>query len=175
MEHAELARHAEETGDLQMSTIETSAETYLDISSAASSVAAPKRAFLPAWLSHALRYTGVNLLACVLDVSVFVLLNHLIAAPTIASCIGYACGIVLNYHLTKHFVFHGHVTNKTGKRMFMEFMATGLVGLALTALMTGLGVHYLGLTPELSKLISLLTCFVVLYFMRAWLVFRPIA
>ncbi len=39
--------------------------------------------------------------------------------------------------------------------------------------MTGLGVHYLGLTPELSKLISLLTCFVVLYFMRAWLVFRP--
>lgn len=158
-----------------MSGTGTSAAACLDIPSPLIPLVTPRRSWLPAWLSHALRYTGVNLLACVLDVSVFVLLNYLIAAPTIASCIGYACGIVLNYHLTKHFVFHGHVTNKTGKRMFMEFMATGLVGLALTALMTGLGVHYLGLTPELSKLISLLTCFVVLYFMRAWLVFRPIA
>jgi putative flippase GtrA len=158
-----------------MGTIGTSAEACLDISPAAPAVAPLKRALLPAWLSHALRYTGVNLFACVVDVSIFLLLNHLIAAPTIASCIGYACGIVFNYHLTKHFVFHGHATNKSGRRLFMEFMATGLVGLALTALMTGLGVHYLGLTPELSKLISLLTCFVVLYFMRAWLVFRPMA
>lgn len=158
-----------------MSLLGTSAEAYAGVSSATPAAAPAQRTFLPAWLSHALRYTGVNLLACVIDVSIFLLLNQLIQAPTIASCVGYACGIVFNYHLTKHFVFHGHATNKSDRRLFMEFMATGLVGLALTALMTGLGVHYLGLTPELSKLISLLTCFVVLYFMRAWLVFRPIA
>lgn len=158
-----------------MKTMETSVEPFADMPASASSGSEARRGLLPAWLSHALRYTGVNLLACVLDVSVFIGLNGLIEAPTLASCIGYACGIVLNYHLTKHFVFHGHVTNKSGRRMFLEFMATGFVGLALTAIMTGLGVHYLGLTPELSKLISLLTCFVVLYFMRAWLVFRPMA
>jgi putative flippase GtrA len=159
-----------------MSAIETSAETtYPGVSSAPAPSTPSKRTLLPPWLSHALRYTGVNILACVVDVSIFLLLNSLIAAPTIASCIGYATGIVANYHLTKHFVFHDHVTNKSGRRMFLEFMATGLVGLTLTAVMTGLGVHYLALSPELSKLISLLTCFVVLYFMRAWLVFRPIA
>ncbi len=159
-----------------MKAMETSAETFAAGSASVdTALSAAKRSLLPGWLSHGLRYTGVNLLACVVDVSVFLGLNHLIAAPTLSSCIGYTFGIVSNYHLTKHFVFHGHATNKSGRRLFMEFMGTGFVGLALTAIMTGVGVHALGLTPELSKLISLLTCFVVLYFMRSMLVFRPMA
>jgi putative flippase GtrA len=65
-----------------------------------------------------------------------------------------------------------HLSHKSANRLMAEFLATGILGLVLTAGITGLSVHYLHLSPILSKTIAVLICFVALYVVRSRLVFK---
>jgi putative flippase GtrA len=120
-----------------------------------------------------LRYTGVNLVTVTLDYAIFLSLTHFFGTPTIASIIGYAGALTINYELSRRFVFLAHLSDKSANRLMAEFLATGLLGLVLTAAITGLSVHFLHLSPIISKTIAVLICFVSLYVIRSRLVFKP--
>jgi putative flippase GtrA len=120
-----------------------------------------------------LRYTGVNLVTVTLDYAVFLSLTRLYDIPVVASIIAYAIALTLNYDLSKRFVFGADGSHKSEKRLFTEFLITGLLGLVLTAVATAIGIHTFGFSPVLAKTIAVLICFVVLYMIRSRLVFTP--
>lgn len=120
-----------------------------------------------------LRYTGVNLVTVTLDYAVFLGITHAYGTPTRASIAAYMVALLLNYWLTKKFVFGTDGSHKSEHRLFIEFVITGLLGLVITAAVTGLGVHYAGFSPTKAKTIAVLICFVVLYAIRSRLVFTP--
>ena len=118
-----------------------------------------------------LRYTGVNLASLAIDYAVFLSLTRAFAIPVIASMAGYAVAFAFNYKLSRRFVFAGHGAHKSERRLFTEFMASGVFGLVLTAAVTGAGVYLLGLSPAIAKTAAVLLSFVSLYFIRSRLVF----
>ncbi len=122
-------------------------------------------------LRRLLRYTGVNLATLALDYAIFVPLTRTTGLPVTASIVAYVVALAVNYQLSRLFVFGEDGSHKGERRLFMQFFATGLLGLVLTAAVTGLGVHVLGKSPVLSKTIAVLICFVVLYIIRSRLVF----
>ncbi|MCC7252855.1 GtrA family protein [Hyphomicrobium sp.] len=118
-----------------------------------------------------LRYTGVNIVSLVVDYTVFLSLMAVLGLPVTASVIGYAVAFSLNYKLSRWLVFAGRGTHKSEKRLFTEFMATGLLGIALTATVTAAAIHLVGLAPAIAKAAAMLICFVTLYLVRSRLVF----
>lgn len=118
-----------------------------------------------------LRYTGVNLATLGLDYAIFLPLTHATGHPVTASIVAYCAALVANYQLSRLFVFGSDGSHKGERTLFIQFFGTGVVGLILTAAVTGLGVHVLGKSPALSKTIAVLICFVVLYVLRSRLVF----
>lgn len=118
-----------------------------------------------------LRYTGVNLVSVVLDYAIFLGLTSAFGLPTAASVIGYLAALVLNYDLSKRFVFGDDGSHKSEHRLFLEFFATGILGLVLTAAITWFEINIMGRSPVYAKTIAVLICFVVLYFVRSRLVF----
>jgi putative flippase GtrA len=92
--------------------------------------------------------------------------------PILESIIAYSVAVLVNYTLTKNFVFLGDMSHKSEHRLFMEFVGTGLLGLVITAAVIWFTIHVLALTPLAAKTISMLICFVVLYFVRSRLVFN---
>jgi putative flippase GtrA len=120
-----------------------------------------------------LRYTGVNLASVSLDYAIFLFLTNSYGIPITASIVAYAIALALNYDLSKRFVFGTHGSHKSEKRLFTEFMATGVLGLVLTAVATAIGIHAFGLSPTIAKTVAVLICFVTLYIIRSRLVFTP--
>lgn len=118
-----------------------------------------------------LRYTGVNLATLGLDYAIFLPLTHATGHPVTASIVAYCAALVANYQLSRWFVFGNDGSHKGERKLFIQFFGTGIVGLILTAAVTGLGVHVLGKSAFLSKTIAVLICFVVLYVLRSRLVF----
>jgi putative flippase GtrA len=121
-----------------------------------------------------LRYTGVNLATLALDYAIFIPLTRATDLPVTASIVAYVVALAANYQLSRLFVFGSDGSHKGERRLFLQFFATGLLGLVLTAAVTGLGVHVLGKSPVLSKTIAVLICFVVLYIIRSRLVFTRV-
>lgn len=120
-----------------------------------------------------LRYTGVNLVTVTVDYAIFLGITHHYDTPTRASIVAYLVALVLNYWLSKRFVFGTDGSHKSEHRLFIEFVVTGLLGLVLTAVVTGIGVHALAWSPAKAKTVAVLICFVVLYAIRSRLVFTP--
>jgi putative flippase GtrA len=122
-----------------------------------------------------LRYTGVNLASLALDYAVFLSMMAALDLPVIASTVAYAVAFTLNYRLSRLFVFGSDGAHKGERRLFTEFMATGLLGIVLTATVTAAGVYLLDLAPIVAKTLAVLVSFVVLYLVRSRLVFTPLA
>ena len=122
-----------------------------------------------------IRYTGVNLASLAVDYGIFFAVMTIAALPVLASVAGYAVAFSFNYKLSRLFVFVGDGAHKSDKRLFTEFMATGVLGIALTAAVTAAGVHLASLAPVLAKTAAMLVCFITLYFVRSRLVFTRLA
>jgi putative flippase GtrA len=123
-------------------------------------------------IDRLVRYTGVNLASTVVDYTFFLTLTHIFGMPILQSAIAYLVAILINFTLTKNFVFLGDMSHKSEHRLFMEFVGTGMLGLVLTAAVIWFAIHVMALTPFVAKTISILICFVVLYFVRSRLVFN---
>jgi putative flippase GtrA len=67
-------------------------------------------------VSHALLYTGVNLSATIVDYIVFLTLTHFFGLPILQSAIAYSVATVMNYLLTRNFVFRHDMSHKTEHR-----------------------------------------------------------
>ena len=123
-------------------------------------------------IDRLVRYTGVNLASTVVDYTFFLTLTHIFGMPILQSAIAYLVAILINFTLTKNFVFVGDMSHPSEHRLFMEFVGTGMLGLVLTAAVIWFAIHVMALTPFVAKTISILICFVVLYFVRSRLVFN---
>lgn len=122
-------------------------------------------------INRILRYTGVNLCSMCIDYGIFLPLTYEFGHPVVAAVIAYSIALGVNFVLTMKHVFpesHGH---KSELRLMTEFGATGVLGLVLTALVTGITILDLHMTPLEGKTIAVLLVFVVLYYVRSRLVF----
>lgn len=122
-----------------------------------------------------IRYGAVNIASLGIDYAIFIPLTALLAMPVLASVVAYGVAFAVNYVLSRRFVFHGEGAHKSERRLFTEFMATGMLGVALTAGVTGGAIHLLGATPVAAKTAAVLFCFVVLYLVRSRLVFTRLS
>jgi putative flippase GtrA len=122
-----------------------------------------------------LRYTAVNIVSLAIDYGVFFSLLSALALPVVASVAGYAIAFSVNYKLSRRFVFGSDGAHKGERRLFTEFMASGILGIALTAIVTALCIYALEFEPAIAKTAAVLICFVTLYIVRSRLVFTPIA
>jgi len=116
------------------------------------------------------RYAVVSALALGLDFAVFLVLHRTMGHPTLSGVAGYACGIVLHYQLSRHFVFAATASGKSAHRRFGEFVASGVVGLMVTAVVmaaaTGMGV-----SPITAKIAAAGASFIGVYAIRRAIVF----
>ena len=117
------------------------------------------------------RYAVVSALALGLDFAVFLALNNVLGMPTLTGVIGYACGLVLHYQLSRRFVFDAARSEKSAHRMFTEFVASGLVGLALTAGVIAVVTGPMGISAIIAKVLAAGTSFVGVYLIRRTIVF----
>lgn len=120
---------------------------------------------------HLLRYTGTNIVSTVVDYTLLLTLTHFFGMPVVQSIIGYSAGVIINYLLSKRYVFTVDTSHKSQHRLFMEFVGTGFIGLLITAVVVWFGVHVLKLSAVESKTAALLLCFIALYFARRHIVF----
>jgi putative flippase GtrA len=117
-------------------------------------------------------YTSVNVAASCVDFVCFLTLTHLYGLPALQSVIAYSISILVNFQLQRRFVFANSVSQKSEWRLFTDFVATGMFGLASTVLVIWFTIHVLDLAPAVAKTIAMLVCFVVLYVARSRFVFN---
>ncbi len=136
----------------------------------AAGLASRARDALRAMAPQLWRYAAVSAFALGLDFAVFLALNSAIGHPTLSGVAGYACGIVLHYQLSRQFVFATVGSAKSAHRRFVEFVGSGLVGLAVTAVViaaaTGVGV-----SPIVAKVMAAGASFIGVYAIRRAIVF----
>lgn len=123
-------------------------------------------------IGHLLRYTGTNVISTVVDYALLLTLTHFFGKPALQSAFAYAAAVVVNYALTKRYVFVNDMSHKSEHRLFVEFVATGAIGLLITAAVVWLSVNVMKLPAIEGKTVALLLCFVVLYFVRRHIVFN---
>jgi putative flippase GtrA len=117
------------------------------------------------------RYAIVSAMALALDFAVFLSLNAAFGHPTLAGVIGYGCGIVLHYFLSRHFVFNAMRSKKSAHRLFTEFAASGLIGLAVTAAVIALATTLLGWPAIVAKIAAVGASFLGVFLIRRTVVF----
>ena len=88
-------------------------------------------------IDRLVRYTGVNLASTVVDYTFFLTLTHIFGMPILQGAIAYLVAILVNFTLTKNFVFLGDMSHKSEHRLLMEFVGTGMLGLVLTRRSSG--------------------------------------
>lgn len=124
------------------------------------------------------RYTLVSAVALGLDFLVFLMLTHGagLKAST-AGAIGYSAGLLLHFALSSRFVFDARATDKSRVRLFAEFAASGLVGIAITSIVIALTVDVAGLVPVVGKACAVVVSFASVFVLRRTIVFaagRPL-
>lgn len=117
------------------------------------------------------RYALVSALALALDFSLFLILNDVSGHPTLSGVCGYAAGIVLHYFLSRRFVFDVGGSTKAAHRRFVEFVASGGVGLLVTGVAISVATGLFGATPIAAKLLAAAASFIGVFLIRRKFVF----
>ena len=118
------------------------------------------------------RYFGASVVALGFDMGSFLVLlaAGLPAAP--AAALSYSLGIVVHWFISSRAVFTAGVAERGPARTRQKalFVASALVGLALTAGIVGLGAA-VGIDPRLAKIAAVGVSFVATWLLRARVVF----
>lgn len=118
------------------------------------------------------RYVAVSVFALGVDFSVFLALTHVgLFKASLAGVIGYAVGLVLHFVLSTSFVFERRGLEKSRRRLFAEFAASGLVGVCITWAIIALAVDTIHLPAIVGKVLAVGISFVAVYLMRRTFVF----
>lgn len=119
------------------------------------------------------RYALASVAALGVDIACFLLLLEGGAQPMAASAIGYSLGIIIHWLLSTRFVFAGAMDSAGLERVRQKglFVATALLGLAITTLLVG-GGHSLGLDPRAAKGAAIVVSFLATYGARRATIFR---
>lgn len=118
------------------------------------------------------RYLAASVVALGFDMASFLALlaSGMAAAP--AAALSYTLGIGVHWFISSRAVFVSGVAERGPARTRQKalFVASALVGLALTAGVVGLG-SLLGLDPRLAKVAAVGVSFVATWLLRARIVF----
>ncbi len=118
------------------------------------------------------RYLAASAVALGFDMASFLVLlaMGLHAAP--ASALSYTLGILVHWYISSRAVFVAGVAERGPARTRQKalFVASALIGLALTAGVVGLG-SALGVDPRLAKLAAVGVSFAATWLLRARIVF----
>ena len=117
------------------------------------------------------RYAIVSALALAIDFVVFLALVGAVLRPSLAGAAGYAVGLATHYALSVRCVFDAEMTGKSEARLFGEFVASGLVGMAITVLVITVATDGLGLPPLLAKVAAVGASFLIVFLLRRTVVF----
>ena len=134
---------------------------------------------LPSWATFVLgllpqlsRYTLVSAVALGIDMGLFLVLARGAGVkPAIAGVAGYCAGLVLHFILSTRFVFDARASQKSPSRLFGEFAATGLVGVAITWAVIAAATDVAHLPDIAAKAAAVATSFVAVFLLRRTLVF----
>lgn len=120
-----------------------------------------------------LRYAIASLGALAIDYGSFLALLGLHVAPAPASASGYTLGIVAHWMLSSRKVFADQLapSGLARTRQKALFLASALVGLALTTLIVGLATR-VGADPRIAKLLAIVVSFAATWLLRQRVVFR---
>lgn len=118
------------------------------------------------------RYLAASVVALAFDMGSFLLLLAVGIAAAPASALSYSLGIVVHWFISSRAVFVAGVAARGPARTRQKalFVASALVGLALTAGIVGLG-STLGLDPRLAKIAAVGVSFAATWLLRARVVF----
>ena len=122
---------------------------------------------------HLPRYLLASAIALVCDSALLLWLVHgagLHAGP--AGAIAYGVGVLVHYRLSRAFVFPAGWLNRRRALELAGFVATGLLGMALTVVILEAGTRWLSLPVALSKAVAVGASFLLTYLLRGRLVFR---
>ena len=119
------------------------------------------------------RYIVASVVALATDIALYMGALHAGILPAAAAVLGYSAGIVVHWLLSSRVVFgqQGGGFARARDQQRILFLASALVGLALTALIVGVMTR-LGLDPRLAKLIAIAVSFQATYMLRKEVVFR---
>lgn len=121
---------------------------------------------------QALLYLAVSALALVCDTGAYLLVAKLGAGAALAGAVGYMLGMGLHYGLSRTVVFDAQVAGKGEVRLFAEFVASGLAGLAITVAVIWVAVDALGLALLPAKIGAVAVSFIGVFLLRRFVVFR---
>lgn len=124
-----------------------------------------------------LNYLLASVLALGSDAGLFLLLLDAGLSPMTASATGYCAGILVHWMVSSRLVFADSAAARgTGERHRQKllFVASALVGLAVTTAIVGAG-SAMGLDPRLAKLLAIVVSFQTTYLLRRHIVFRAAA
>jgi len=117
------------------------------------------------------RYLAASIGALGIDVATFMIALNLMPA-SLAAGAGYCTGIAAHWLLSSRAVFSGRLAQTGAPRtqQLLLFLASALIGLALTMAIVGLGAA-LGLHPWIAKCAAIVISFQVTYTLRRKVVF----
>lgn len=119
------------------------------------------------------RYLLTSVLSLGCDVGLFLLLLNGGMAPMAASALAYMAGVIVHWVISTRLVFDNGMASQGLERVRQKglFVATALLGLAITSAIVGWGAE-LGLDPRLAKLIAVAVSFQATYLARRTIIFR---
>lgn len=119
------------------------------------------------------RFLVVGLLSFTFDYGLFVLLYRAFDVQyVVASTISFSLSVVLNYVLTRRFVFDANPDRHVGLE-FVLYLGLNIVALGLNQLILFLTVDSLGISPLIGKLIATAVVLVYNFVSRKLLLERP--
>lgn len=117
------------------------------------------------------RYALASGAALAIDWLTYLLTAGIGLAPALAGVVGYATGMLAHYLLSILWVFDARASGKGQARLALEFVASGLLGLALTAATIALATSSLGLALVPAKLLAIAASFASVFLLRRMVVF----
>jgi putative flippase GtrA len=128
----------------------------------------------PGRLTEFIRYGGASAISLAFDTSVFMAILYLdLMTPAFAGAAAYTSGLLLSYAISVRYIFNASKTGKSNRRLITEYVASGLLGVALTFALIGMLTSIFALPPLLAKLITVAIVFVTIYIVRSASVFAP--
>jgi putative flippase GtrA len=129
---------------------------------------------VPKVLHHMVRYLGVSVVAFAVDYGTMTVLLKLVHVDKmIAASAGFILGLILNYLLSRVWVFAGEKSRISSRwAEFTVFAAVGAIGLILNDAVIWALTSGFGIDPLLSKLPATGVVFFWNFFLRRHLIFK---
>lgn len=117
------------------------------------------------------RYLAASVLSLCVDMGLFLTMVWLGLSPAWSAILGYIAGIAVHWLLSVRFVFHSGATVAPTPTQRIQFLLSGLMGVAITGATVSL-LTSLGLVAALAKIIAVAISFTTLYLVRKHVVFQ---